>query len=55
MPEFGRVYAAYGGVFMALAIVWSDLVSGFQPDRYDFIGAALALVGVAVMVLGARG
>lgn len=55
IPEFGRVYAAYGGVFIALAIAWSVLVDGFVPDRWDILGAALALAGVAVMAFGPRG
>lgn len=55
IPEFGRVYAAYGGVFIALAIAWSVVVDGFAPDRWDVLGAALALAGVAVMVFGPRG
>jgi small multidrug resistance family-3 protein len=55
IPEFGRVYAAYGGVFIALAVSWSMLVDGFVPDRWDILGASLALSGVAVMILGPRG
>ncbi len=55
IPEFGRVYAAYGGVFIALAISCSMLVDGFQPDKYDVVGALPALAGVAVMVFGPRG
>jgi small multidrug resistance family-3 protein len=55
IPEFGRVYAAYGGVFIALAVSWSMLVDGFVPDRWDILGASLALSGVVVMILGPRG
>jgi small multidrug resistance family-3 protein len=51
-PAFGRVYAAYGGVFIVLSILWGWLVDGWQPDRYDLIGAAIALVGVAVIMWG---
>jgi small multidrug resistance family-3 protein len=50
IPEFGRVYAAYGGVFIALALLWGVVVDGFRPDRYDLLGAAICLVGVAVIV-----
>lgn len=49
---FGRVYAAYGGVFIVLAILWGMVVDGWRPDRFDFIGAAIALVGVAVIMWG---
>lgn len=51
-PAFGRVYAAYGGVFIALSLLWGWRVDGWQPDRFDLLGAALALVGVAVMMWG---
>jgi len=53
-PAFGRVYAAYGGVFIVLALLWGRVVDGWQPDRYDLLGAALALVGVAIMLWGRR-
>lgn len=55
IPEFGRVYAAYGGVFIVLAVAWSMLVDGFVPDRWDITGALIALTGAAVMVFGPRG
>jgi len=51
---FGRVYAAYGGIFIVLSIVWGRLVDGWQPDRYDLVGAAIALIGVAVIMWGRR-
>jgi small multidrug resistance family-3 protein len=51
-PTFGRVYAAYGGVFIVLSILWGWLIDGWQPDRYDLIGAAIALVGVAIIMWG---
>ena len=51
-PAFGRVYAAYGGVFIVLSILWGWLVDGWQPDRYDLIGAAIALVGVGIIMWG---
>ncbi len=51
---FGRVYAAYGGVFIVLAILWGMGVDGWRPDRYDLIGAGIALVGVAVIMWGRR-
>ena len=55
IPEFGRVYAAYGGVFIALALAWGVLVDGFRPDRWDLLGAAICLAGVLVMVAPSRG
>ena len=50
ITEFGRTYAAYGGVFIALALVWGIVVDGFHPDRYDILGALICVVGVVVMV-----
>ena len=40
IAEFGRVYAAYGGIFIALALAWGIVVDGFRPDRWDLLGAA---------------
>jgi small multidrug resistance family-3 protein len=51
----GRVYAAYGGVYVAIAILWLWLVDGIAPDRWDLLGAGIALVGVAVIYFGPRG
>ena len=48
-PHFGRVLAAYGGVFVAGSLAWGMVVDSFRPDRYDLAGAALCLVGVAVI------
>jgi small multidrug resistance family-3 protein len=53
-PAFGRVYAAYGGIFIVLSLVWGRVVDGWQPDRYDLIGAGIALVGVAIIIWGRR-
>lgn len=55
IEAFGRVYAAYGGVFIALALVWGILVEGWRPDRYDVLGAIIAILGVVVMVAPPRG
>ena len=54
IPEFGRVYAAYGGVFVAGSLVWGVVLDGFRPDRFDLAGAALCLVGVAVIMYAPR-
>jgi small multidrug resistance family-3 protein len=51
---FGRVLAAYGGVFVAGSLVWGVVVDGFRPDRYDVVGAAICLVGVAVLMYAPR-
>ncbi len=51
-PAFGRVYAAYGGIFIVLSLVWARLVEGWQPDPFDLLGAAIALTGVAIIMWG---
>ena len=53
-PAFGRVYAAYGGVFIVLSLLWGRFVDGWRPDRYDILGATIALVGVAIIMWGRR-
>ena len=55
ISEFGRVYAAYGGVFIALSLAWGVVVDGFRPDKWDLLGAVICVVGVAVMVAPPRG
>jgi len=52
--NFGRVLAAYGGVFVAGSLAWGMLVDGFRPDRYDVAGALVCLVGVAVIMYAPR-
>ena len=52
--NFGRILAAYGGVFVAGSLGWAMLVDKFRPDRYDLIGALICLVGVAVIMYGPR-
>lgn len=53
-PHFGRVLAAYGGVFIVGSLAWGVVMDGFRPDRWDLLGAAIALVGVAVLMYGPR-
>ena len=53
--HFGRVLAAYGGVFVAGSLAWGVVVDGFRPDRWDLVGAGLCLVGVAVIMVAPRG
>lgn len=52
--EFGRVLAAYGGVFVAGSLAWGVVFDGFRPDRYDVIGSAVCLFGVAVIMYAPR-
>ncbi|MEO7664974.1 MAG: YnfA family protein [Candidatus Limnocylindrales bacterium] len=53
-PHFGRVLAAYGGVFIVGSLAWGVVADGFRPDRWDLIGAAICLLGVSVIMFGAR-
>ena len=53
-PHFGRILAAYGGVFVAGSLAWGMAFDGFRPDRYDIAGAAICLVGVAVIMYAPR-
>src|SRR5688500_4894124 len=55
ISDFGRVYAAYGGIFVVLAIGWGMIVDGFEPGRYDWLGACMAIFGALVMVFAPRG
>ena len=48
--NFGRVYATYGGVFIVLALLWAWKVDGFKPDKYDIIGATIALMGACIII-----
>ena len=52
--NFGRVFAAYGGVFIVGSILWGIAFEGFRPDRWDAIGAGACLIGVAVIMFGPR-
>lgn len=53
--SFGRVYAAYGGIFIAMALIWAWKVDGLRPDKYDIIGAIIALTGALIIVYAPRG
>ena len=48
--HFGRILAAYGGVFVAGSLAWGMVVDGFRPDRFDYLGAAVCLVGVGLIM-----
>jgi len=51
----GRAYAAYGGVYIALSILWLWVVEGARPDRWDLTGAAICLAGAAIILFAPRG
>ena len=52
--SFGRVYATYGGIFIVMSLLWGWKVDQIIPDRYDIIGAVIALIGVAIMFYAPR-
>ena len=52
--NFGRVYAAYGGIFIVLSILWGWAVDGVTPDKYDWLGGWIALLGVLVIMYAPR-
>jgi small multidrug resistance family-3 protein len=52
--SFGRAYAAYGGIFIALSVLWGWWVDRVLPDRFDVLGALIALLGVGVIMYAPR-
>lgn len=54
MAQAGRAYAAYGGVYIASAVVWLWLAEGTKPDRWDVLGACVCLAGAAIIYCGPR-
>ncbi len=52
--NFGRVYAAYGGIFIALSVIWGWQIDGIQPDRFDCYGSLIVLIGVLVIMYAPR-
>jgi small multidrug resistance family-3 protein len=52
--HFGRVLAAYGGVFVAGSLLWGVAFDGFRPDRFDVTGAVLCLIGVGIVMYAPR-
>lgn len=52
--NFARTYATYGGIFIVLSLLWAWKMDGFKPDRYDIIGALIALVGVCIIFYAPR-
>jgi small multidrug resistance family-3 protein len=51
----GRAYAAYGGVYVTVALLWMWWIEGNQPDRWDLVGAAVTLLGVSIIAFAPRG
>ena len=52
--EFGRVYAAYGGIFVMSSIIWGRIVDKRKPDRYEIIGSFVAVLGAAIIFYAPR-
>ncbi|NNH69199.1 YnfA family protein [Nocardia uniformis] len=52
--NFGRILAAYGGVFVAGSLAWGMIFDGYRPDRWDIAGAAICLLGVAIIMYAPR-
>lgn len=52
--NFGRILAAYGGIFVAGSLAWGIVMDGFKPDGYDYLGATICLIGVAVIMFAPR-
>ncbi|MFC7392158.1 YnfA family protein [Scopulibacillus cellulosilyticus] len=53
-PSFGKVYAAYGGIFILLSILWGWAIDKKAPDLFDIIGAGVCLIGVAIILWAPR-
>jgi small multidrug resistance family-3 protein len=53
--DFGRILAAYGGIFVAGSIAWGVVADGYRPDRFDLVGAVICLAGMAVIMYTPRG
>ncbi|MFE9454328.1 YnfA family protein [Streptomyces sp. NPDC006739] len=53
--HFGRILAAYGGVFVAGSLLWGAVADGYRPDRWDITGALICLAGMAVIMWSPRG
>lgn len=53
--SFARVYATYGGIFIVLSLIWAYKMDNYSPDKYDLIGAGIALIGVCIIYYTPRG
>ncbi len=54
LPDFGRLYAAYGGIFIAASFAWARVFDGFRIDTGDIVGSALCIAGALIIVLWPR-
>ncbi len=52
--NFARTYATYGGFFIVMSLLWAYKFDNFRPDKYDIIGASIALLGVCVIFYASR-
>ena len=52
--SFARVYATYGGIFIVMSLLWAYIIDNYRPDKYDLIGAGIALIGVCVIYYAQR-
>ena len=53
-PSFGRIYAAYGGIFIIMSILWGWWIDGIKPDSYDWLGTFVGLIGTAIILWSPR-
>lgn len=53
--NFGRIFAAYGGIFIVGSLLWGVVFEGFRPDAWDLAGGAICLLGMAVIMYAPRG
>lgn len=53
-PSFGRIYAAYGGVFIIMSVLWGWWIDGTRPDIYDWVGTVIGLIGTAIILWSPR-
>lgn len=53
--DFGRILAAYGGIFVAGSLIWDWVADGYRPDRFDITGALICLAGMGVVTYAPRG
>lgn len=53
--NFGKIYAAYGGIFIVLSLLWGWLIDGIRPDLFDIIGSLITLIGVFIIMYAPRG
>jgi small multidrug resistance family-3 protein len=52
--NFARVYATYGGIFIVMSLLWSYKIDNYTPDKYDVIGAIVAIIGVCIIYYAPR-